>query len=284
MKLAIVSDIHSNYIALESCMEHINKNQVDQIILLGDYVSDCPKPEKTMELLRKLSQEYCCHFIRGNREEYFLDYADGKLTDWKYSSYKGSLLYTFEHLTTKDLDWFRNMPSTDVIAIKGTKPIRIAHGSPDCAKELLDQDQENTKQCLKELKEQYLICGHTHRQMIYKYDGKCLINPGSVGVAIGVKEAAHMVYLTYKEEEWHPELVAIPYDYEQLKREFYESHLMDKGHVWPLAILKSIETGINFGPLCAKRAYDMAVLAGETITDRIVPECYWEKAFHELCK
>lgn len=281
MKIAVISDIHSNHVALRACIEDMKKIGVDGVIGLGDYVSDCPRPKETLHLLEQIQQEYPTWMIRGNREEYFIDYADGKIEDWSYSSYTGSLLYTYEHLNGNYIDWFRSLENTMVVQIPGTKPLTLAHGSPTSCRELLDAEHENTKFCLEELPTEYILAGHTHRQCVYEYAGKILINPGSIGVAIGVQRAANYVILEWKEKRWEPILKQVPYDFEELSRCFEESNLMDKGKVWPLAILHSINTGINYGPLCAKRAYDLAVEAGEEIKGRIVKEKYWMQAARE---
>ncbi len=278
MRLVALSDIHSNSIALRACMEDFKEEQVDAVVLLGDYVSDCPHPMETIRLLQELSDTYTTYFIRGNREEYFLEYQDHTCGDWGYTSYKGSLLYTYERLDEETLDWFRSLKNTKILSFPGCKPITLAHGSPFSSKELLDKECENTKQCMEKIETEYILSGHTHRQCIYHYGNKTLFNPGSVGVAIGVQKQAHYMVLEWDGETWNAIPRNVSYDFDQLKEEFLGSELLEKGHIWPLAILKSIETGINYGPLCAKMAYDLAVEAGEEIHDRIVPEKYWEIA------
>ena len=51
MILAVFSDIHSNYHGFHACYEEAVKRGVNQFLFLGDYVSDCAYPEKTMALL-----------------------------------------------------------------------------------------------------------------------------------------------------------------------------------------------------------------------------------------
>ena len=284
MRLAVLSDIHSNNVALEVCIEYINHNRIDGVILLGDYVSDCPNPQCTLAHIKDLKEKYQTWSIRGNREEYFVDYHDKIITGWKYSSYKGSLLYTYELLTEEDIEGFRDLPHSMIIEIPGTDPITIAHGSPDSARELLDIDKENTKDWLRKISTNYILCGHTHRQVVYSYKDKLLINPGSVGVAIGAKATAHFAILEWNETSnlWDYELKAIPYNLERLHKLFDESDLIHKAYIWPKCILKSVETGINYGPICAKNAYDLAIAKHEVIYDRIVPEIYWEQAAIDL--
>lgn len=46
MKLAILSDIHGNYIALQSCLKHAWEQQVDAYLFLGDYLGEFPYPKR----------------------------------------------------------------------------------------------------------------------------------------------------------------------------------------------------------------------------------------------
>lgn len=282
MRIAALSDIHSNGVALQACLKDMKKMKVQGVVLLGDYVSDCPDPLVTIDMIHEVQKEYKTWCIRGNREEYFMEYDDGLITDWKYNSYKGSLLYTYEQLNQEVIAWFRSLPNTMILEIPGTKAITLAHGSPVHTRELLDEGMENTKRCLEELDTEYLLCGHTHRQCIYRYCGKTLFNPGSVGVAIGVPEQAHYMILEWDGEEWIGEQRSVSYEYESLRESFLNSELMEQARVWPRAILKSIETGTNYGPLCAKRAYELALENKEDIQNMVVPERYWEMAAREL--
>lgn len=282
MQLAVLSDVHSNFVALKACIDYIESQTIDGIILLGDYVSDCPKPQRTLKQIKKLMERYPSWVIKGNREEYFLNYRDGKEENWEYTSYKGSLLYTYERLTKEDLIWFEKLPSTLTVEIEGTKPITIVHGSPVCAKELMDKNKENTDAHMEACKTDYILAGHTHRQFVYYHGKKMLLNPGSVGVAIGERATAHMALLNWDNNQWKYKLVGIPYSFAELKREFEKSALMEKANVWPKCILESIDSGVNVGPICAKKAYDLAIADCQIIKDRIVPEYYWEQAAREL--
>ncbi len=282
MKLAIMSDIHSNIVAFEACLVCIKQNPVDAVVLLGDFVSDCPDPGLTLGKIYELMETIPVYAIRGNREEYFLRYRDGQEDNWTISSYKGSLLYTYERLTKKDLDWFESLPSTRVLQLPGTEPIRLVHGSPYSTKELLDYGKENTKECLKKLDTKYMLAGHTHRQMSFSYEGKTIINPGSVGVAIGTSKNAHMAYLNWENGIWNYEFKSIPFAFDDVQKWFHESSLIQMASIWPICILKSMDVGENIGPLCAKRAYDMAVADHALNEDGNPPEEYWESAAREL--
>ena len=52
MKLAIISDLHSNREALEAVFEHIQAQGVERIYCLGDVVGYGPEPEFCVDLVR----------------------------------------------------------------------------------------------------------------------------------------------------------------------------------------------------------------------------------------
>lgn len=69
-KIAVIGDIHSNHIALEKCISHALERKADEFLFLGDYISDCPYPQRTMKVIYEMDRKYNCRFIRGNREDY----------------------------------------------------------------------------------------------------------------------------------------------------------------------------------------------------------------------
>ena len=282
MRLAVLSDIHSNNVAFKACIEDINESFIDGICLIVDYISDCPDPQATISLIKELQRNYRVWIIKGNREEYFINHDDGKDDGWNYSSYEGSLLYTYEKLTDRDIDYLRGLPFKCTVDIKGTAPLLLVHGSQRNIKELLFEEEENTKECMDKMEETYLISGHTHHRTHYEYNGKILINPGSVGVAIGDKAMAHYCVLDWTEGKWEEEFKNIPYDIDKFRGMFHNSSLMEKGGVWPKCIIKSVEEGVNWGPLCSKRAYDYAVEDGIELKFRNVPDKYWKSAARDL--
>ncbi|MCH5190434.1 MAG: metallophosphoesterase, partial [Oscillospiraceae bacterium] len=119
----VISDIHSNYAAFESAFNTIKKINPDGIIFLGDYVTDFPYPQRTMEILYKSKSAYNCWFIRGNREDYLLQHRKNSNDGWCHSSSVGSFLYTYENLTEDDLVFFSNMPICQDIKIDGASII-----------------------------------------------------------------------------------------------------------------------------------------------------------------
>ena len=65
MKLAILSDIHGNHIALQTVLAAIKHYEIDKLVVAGDFVGYYFWPRDVIELL----ESWDIIAIRGNHEE-----------------------------------------------------------------------------------------------------------------------------------------------------------------------------------------------------------------------
>ena len=72
MNIAVLSDIHGNYIALKACIDYLEDKSIDAFCFLGDYTGEFPGIEQTMKTLYELRDTKKCYFIKGNKENYIL--------------------------------------------------------------------------------------------------------------------------------------------------------------------------------------------------------------------
>ena len=64
MDIAVLADVHGNYIALERCLEYAFSRNINTFIFLGDYIGELAYPERTMQILYDVKDRYKCYFIR----------------------------------------------------------------------------------------------------------------------------------------------------------------------------------------------------------------------------
>ena len=64
MRIALLSDIHGNLIALESVLAELAKESPNQIVCLGDIVEGGPQPHAVLERLQRLG----CPIVMGNTD------------------------------------------------------------------------------------------------------------------------------------------------------------------------------------------------------------------------
>lgn len=123
MKVGVIADIHSNQIAFRACVDYMVNAGCEEFLLLGDFISDTAGARQTMELLYELMEQFPCHVLRGNREEYMIEQRKIREKEeeekfWLANSASGNLLYTYRQLTERDLDFLRAFRSRFVMKRK----------------------------------------------------------------------------------------------------------------------------------------------------------------------
>ena len=68
MRLALISDIHGNNVALEAVLTAISTRAIAQVICLGDVASTGPQPYEVIKRLREMS----CPVVMGNMDAWLL--------------------------------------------------------------------------------------------------------------------------------------------------------------------------------------------------------------------
>ena len=241
MKVAVLSDIHSNYHALEACCKDAVNCGAGMFIFLGDYVSDLSEPAKTMDLVYEMRSSYPTICLRGNREKYMLDRENGN-NNFFPGSKSGSLLFTYEHLRKKDLEFFRSLKISDTIEIDGIG-FEIAHAALDNDRFYFDSIDGGTSWIFPQMNCKYLLTGHSHKQYITEHSGKTIINPGSVGIPHGGTPHAKYAMLNTADGSISFELREVPYDIAGAIHAQFTNGLVDYGKYWAIGILYDIITG-----------------------------------------
>ena len=241
MKVAVLSDIHSNYYAFKACYEDAVKCGAEMFIFLGDYVSDLSEPQRTMDLVYEIGSKYPTVCLRGNREGYMLDCECGR-SSFIRGSKSGSLLFTYEHLRKKDLEFIRGLKISDTIEIEGVR-IEVAHAAMDNDRYYFDSNDGHTADIFPQMKCDYLLTGHSHKQYIQQKDGKTIINPGSVGIPQGGTQNPKYALLDIENGSISCQLREVPYDMTDAIRSQFASGLVDYARYWAIGILYDIITG-----------------------------------------
>lgn len=284
MKIAVLGDIHSNHIALETCIRHAMDQGVDEFLFLGDYISDCPYPNKTMKVVYEMEEKYCCRFIRGNREDYMLNHRKHPEERWTYSSASGNLLYTYENLTERDLDFYERIDIQGIYEKEGYPSFRYCHGSLTSSNELLLPENENLDKIMSDLDVNLLISGHTHIQETVRFGNKRLIHPGSVGLPWYYEGKTQYMILHGTQKGWEEEFFQLTYDVDRVKKEFETSGIMQKAHYWARLALHTLYTGEDYSSPCLQLAIKLCKEAETTVIWPDIPEKYWEMAYREFIR
>lgn len=233
MKIAIISDIHSNIYALEAVLKDIESKNVDLIACTGDLVGYGTRPNEVIETIRKNR----VLTIMGNYDDaignYRLvcgcDYKDPK--DAEKAS--ASMSYTLQNTSEENKAYLRNLPKDSIITFND-KTIRFVHGSTRLINEYLKENSTVATEVMSELKEDILVCGHTHIPYTKEYNGKLLVNAGSVGKPKTDNPNANyvIIYLQNSDEvskvqsKVEVEIREVNYDFEKAAKEIEENDIL----------------------------------------------------------
>lgn len=300
MDIAVLADIHSNYIALEHCMTYALKQGITTFLFLGDYIGEMAYPERTMKLLYEYQKLYNCHFISGNKEKYWLNYRDNGEQGWpEYNSTTGALLYAYRCLKKEDLDFFGSLPIAKEITFEGLPALTICHGSPQNEREQLILNETLSKEILAVSENDYILCGHTHVQGKYALPvpltnnsnnnitsthEKVILNPGSVGLPLESESSSQFMILHGEAGRWNEEFINVNYDETEVINQLTESGLAKRAPYWCQITAELLRNHKNCPYGHAEvlgRAMELCRLETGVCNWPDIPEKYWETAMGE---
>lgn len=186
MRIAVLSDIHSNLVALDAVLAHAGA--IDGAWVLGDVVGYGPHPDAVVERLREIG----AIGVLGNHDAAALG---GPEIDWFNPDARAAAAWTRDTIDERTRAWLTALPHTTI-----ERGIGLVHGSPrDPLREYI-ADAEVAGENLAELTVPVGLHGHTHIPAAWLETGsrvvleepgdgaavtfadrRGLLNPGSVG-------------------------------------------------------------------------------------------------------
>lgn len=231
MRVAVLSDIHANLVALDAVLATLGS--VDAVWHLGDVVGYGPDPDGVVARLTEIGAVG----VRGNHDAAA---AGGDEIDWFNPDARAAMEWTRERIGETTREWLDALPERHTEASFG-----MVHGSPrePLWEYIVSVPVARTNLAL--LTTSIGLFGHTHLPMVFVEDDgtveqvepghgstfalngrKALINPGSVGQPRdGVPTAGHMVLDTDAGQcTWY----RTPYDVEAVQGAMRDAGLPDR--------------------------------------------------------
>lgn len=205
MRWAVLADVHANLEALDAVLAHVEARGGGRIAVAGDLVGYGADPSAVIDRLRQRGA--VC--VAGNHEGMIV----GRL-GFDRCIHRGirAALWTREALTELELRWLAALPVSRPLP----PDLVLCHGDLDDVERYLTT-QDRAEEALLRLRRRYpsasmLICGHTHRPVLYAEGGvwaappigipirvpptrRCVLNPGSVGQSRDEKLVARYAML-----------------------------------------------------------------------------------------
>ena len=221
VRLAVISDVHGNLIAVEAVLADIKRRGADYIVNLGDCAASPLWPAETMALLESLALPT----VRGNHDRWVSERSRSELSP--------AGQFTFDALSAAQRAALGALPATlrlapDVLAVHGTPTDDCSYLLEEVVGgRLVPADRAMVAQRLgADASVKVVLCGHSHNQAVRMGPRGCLIlNPGSVGCPVFADNPAaptfeprspHARYaiLERRAGRWSAEMFALAYDWD----------------------------------------------------------------------
>jgi predicted phosphodiesterase len=232
MRYLVLTDIHANLEALDTCLADALARGYDATLVLGDLVGYGPDPNAVVERVQALKPVAT---VRGNHDKVAcgLEQAEGF-----NSVAKSAAKWTLDILRPAHRDWLAALPEGP---INVDDTVEICHGSP-FDEDAYIFDELDAVRALKVATRPLCLFGHTHYpvtfelseesfdsvgsasepQMLVQMRSGCkyLLNPGSVGqprdgdpraayaIADTTKRRVELYRLKYPVEETQAKIIA----------------------------------------------------------------------------
>jgi diadenosine tetraphosphatase ApaH/serine/threonine PP2A family protein phosphatase len=219
MRIAVLSDIHSNLVALDAVLAHLGS--VDAIWQLGDVVGYGPDPDGVVARLAEVGAVG----VRGNHDAAAVG---GPEIEWFNPDARAAIEWTRSRISAKTRAWLEELPERLV-----ETDYTLVHGSPREPLWEYITSSPVARANLAFVTTRFALHGHTHLPIVwaeedgrivsiapgdgstFTLDGRALLNPGSVGQPRdGIPESSCMVIDSDRDlVTWH----RVPYDIETVQ-------------------------------------------------------------------
>ena len=188
MKIGIITDVHSNIIALNTILNEFEKIKVDKIICCGDVIGIGPNPEETIQALIKRKDILLA--VRGNHEQYLLKglpknvHDDGRTMSLEEID---NHEWTHSKLSENSKNFISKFKISNIIEIEGKKIYIVHYPSNENGiykKHIKKPTIKQNEEMFSEIDADIYIYGHTHTTSINNKNNKWYINSGSLGCPI----------------------------------------------------------------------------------------------------
>ena len=126
MRLAVISDIHGNLVALEAVLAAITARDIEIIICLGDVAATGPQPQQVIERLRAIG----CPVVMGNTDAWLLEPKLEETTDPFTQRIQEIDLWGAQQLSTADKEYLSAFQPTLAYPLIDGKMLLGYHGLP----------------------------------------------------------------------------------------------------------------------------------------------------------
>ena len=211
MRVAVISDIHGNPIALDAVLQDARDQGATEFWFVGDFAGLGPEPVAVLERVNSIPG---AKFSRGNSDRYVVTgenpppsleevRADPELIPI-YANIAASLAWTRGFVTGFGwFDWLESLPLEIRHTTDSGVRILAVHASPgtdDGEGIHAAQSDQEVRAIIAGCGADLVFVGHTHEPVVRRVDGVTVVNLGSVANPKGFDSRASYAIMEFDED------------------------------------------------------------------------------------
>jgi putative phosphoesterase len=184
MRIAVISDVHGNLIALDTVLRDVERESIDKIVALGDMIQSGPQPAEVVNRL----QEMNCLVVMGNSDSWLLSGVETgaaeSITGERFRKLHVVREWSLSRLSDRDRAYIESF--SPMIHLELAQRYRFTgfHGTPTNFDGFIfpHTPESEFQDILMPYSDQILAGGHIHLPFVRRISDSFFFNPGSVGV------------------------------------------------------------------------------------------------------
>lgn len=217
MRVAILSDIHGNAVALEACLADLTASGgAERIVAAGDLCMDGPRPRKVLKRLKAAG----AHVVRGNTDR-MIALDDPMHYD---EPERDAIMWQRGALGQDWVAWLGAAPMTVAIGTSADG-LLITHATPAKDDEHVwpDASDEQLERITAGVVQRTIAFGHLHVPYVRTWRDRMFVNVASAGLPKDGDPRAHYVILTQQNGGWSVRSRRVPFDVGKVERQIRKS-------------------------------------------------------------
>jgi predicted phosphodiesterase len=216
-RIAVLSDIHGNLIALEAVLAEIRRIKPDAVLVAGDLVLNGPDPNGTVDALRFLESEGAL-IVSGNTDIAVGDFDYGsafpQYQDGVPDTIVAAAEWAHDELGDDQLAWLRRLPAERRMRAADGTLVLVVHASPGSQTRGFDQalDANIIFERAAGTDARVICVGHTHIPEVRDLGFKVIVNDGSTGYVFDGDPTASWAMVDIHDGNVAAEIKRTPFD------------------------------------------------------------------------
>jgi len=219
MRIAIISDIHGNQVALNAVLEDLaGQSSIDHLVVAGDLCLNGPCPREVLEIVQGLH----CPVIQGNVDAEVVTAAPSA-----GAKKRSTATWTREQIGPAGIQYLASLPLSHRISNPDGTDLLVVHANPLNLEDAIfpnasDSTLENLLGGL-EPTIGALAFGHLHIAYTRRWRHLLLVDVGSCGLPRDDDHRASYAILNWQDNAWDAEIRRVVYDVQAVVKQIKTS-------------------------------------------------------------